>query len=238
MTQQVLTAQEVINAVGAEFNLNTKQWVVFRMIADFFVAKYVKKNLPEDEQLRMLMTGPGGTGKTHIVKAVQCVLQHYGCAHLIRFLVPTGSAVALINGMTIHKWLGIKIKSKNKGKGNWDPGTTAEDYAVLISVSNHAQLQDEWKNVESLLLNEVSLVGLQLIAEINHALQFAKEKPHLWFRGVSIIFSGNFFQFLPVWGSALYTPISLYAGQNNTEIQKRLGHLVWKLLNAVINLTE
>ncbi|KAG1740758.1 uncharacterized protein EDB91DRAFT_1248153 [Suillus paluster] len=222
MTQQVLTAHEVINAVGAEFNLNTKQWVVFCMIADFFVAKYVKKNLPEDEQLRMLMTGPGGTGKTHVVKAVQCVLQHYGSA--------------LINGMTIHKGLGIKIKSKNKGKGNQDPGTTAEDYMVLISVSNHTQLQDEWKNIEFLLLDEVSLVGLQLMAEINHALQFATEKPHLWFRGVSIIFSGNFFQFPPVWGSALYTPISLYAGQNNTEILKRLGHLVWKSLNAMINL--
>ncbi|KAG1887500.1 uncharacterized protein F5891DRAFT_901016, partial [Suillus fuscotomentosus] len=60
-----------------------------------------------EEQLRMLMTGPGGTGKTHIVKAVQRVMQHYGCAHLIRLLAPTGSAAALIDGMTVHKELGI-----------------------------------------------------------------------------------------------------------------------------------
>ncbi|KAG1733182.1 uncharacterized protein EDB91DRAFT_1057610, partial [Suillus paluster] len=148
---KLLTAQDVIDTVGSEFSLNAKQWVAFRIIAEFFVAKYVEKRLPEEEQLRMLMTGPGGTGKTHVVKAVQCVMEHYGCAHLIRFLAPTGSAAALINGMTVHKGLGIKIKSKNRGKGNHDIGAT-------------------WKYVEFILLDEVSLVGLQLLAEIDHAL--------------------------------------------------------------------
>ncbi|KAG2048424.1 hypothetical protein BDR06DRAFT_826771, partial [Suillus hirtellus] len=110
------------------------------------------------EQLWMLMTGPGGTGKTHVVKAIQHVMQHYGSAHLIRFLAPTGSAAALIDSMTVHKGLCIKINSKNRGKGNCDPGTAAEDYSVLISVANQMQLQEEWKHVEFLLLDEVSLV--------------------------------------------------------------------------------
>lgn len=66
----------------------------------------------------MLMTGPGGTGKTHVVKALKDVMAHYGAAHQIRFLAPTGSAAALIDGMTIHKGLGIKVKSNEKGKGN------------------------------------------------------------------------------------------------------------------------
>ncbi|KIK25517.1 hypothetical protein PISMIDRAFT_48377, partial [Pisolithus microcarpus 441] len=52
-------------------------------------------------QLLMLMTGPGGTGKTHIVKAVHSVMNHYGCGHIIRYLAPTGSAAALIDGMTV-----------------------------------------------------------------------------------------------------------------------------------------
>lgn len=53
-----------------------------------------------------------------IVNAFQSVMAHYGCAHMIRYLAPTGSAATLIDGMTIHKGLGIKIKSQNKGKGN------------------------------------------------------------------------------------------------------------------------
>jgi len=46
----------------------------------------------------MFMTGPG-TGKTHVVKAVQKVMEYYGVAHNIRFLAPTGSAATLIDGM-------------------------------------------------------------------------------------------------------------------------------------------
>ena len=57
----------------------------------------------------MLMTGPGGTGKTWVVKAVCSIMQHYNCGHKIQFLTPTGSAAALINGMTVHKGLGIKV---------------------------------------------------------------------------------------------------------------------------------
>ena len=62
----------------------------------------------------MLMTGPGGTGKTWVVKAVHSVMQHYNCGHKIRFLAPTGSAAVLINGMTVHKRLGIKVNSNAK----------------------------------------------------------------------------------------------------------------------------
>ncbi|KIM58075.1 hypothetical protein SCLCIDRAFT_41317, partial [Scleroderma citrinum Foug A] len=51
--------------------------------------------------LSMLITGPGGTGKTHVVHTVKSVMQHYNCAHMIHFLAPTGSAANLIDGMTI-----------------------------------------------------------------------------------------------------------------------------------------
>ncbi|KAG2108184.1 uncharacterized protein F5147DRAFT_577074, partial [Suillus discolor] len=148
------------------------QWQAFQIITSHFILKYVDKKQDADlvNQLTMLMTGPGATGKTHVVKAVQAVMHHYGCAHLIRFLAPTGSAAALIDGMTVHKGLGLKIKSLNKGKGTRQPGTSLEDYSVLISVQNHTQLREEWKNIEYLLIDEVSLLSLQLLVQIDHAL--------------------------------------------------------------------
>ncbi|KAG1876994.1 hypothetical protein C8R48DRAFT_559460, partial [Suillus tomentosus] len=152
---------EVVQEIGTQFNLNEAQWQAFSVITRHFIRHHVDK-VPMDNhdgRLTMLMTGPGGTGKTHVVKAVQAVMRHYGCAHLIRFLAPTGSAASLINGMTVHKGLGLKIKSLQKGKGNRVPGSSTEDYSVLISVQNRTQLRDEWKNVEYLLIDEVSLLS-------------------------------------------------------------------------------
>lgn len=74
--------------------------------------------------------------------------------------------------------------------------------------------------------------------QIDHALQYAKEKPDVWFGGVTIIFAGDFYQFPPVGGSPLYSPITAYAGQTDAEFQKRLGHLAWKTVKIVISLTE
>jgi hypothetical protein len=168
----------------------------------------------------MLLTGPGGTGKTHIIKAVKEVMCHYQMEYAIRFLVPTGSAAALIDGMTIHKGLGIKIKAKDKGKGNRAPGDTTEDYAVVIGINNRTQLREEWRNVEIVLIDEASLLSAELLSEIDSALRYAKEKPNDWFGGINVIFSGDFYQYPPVAGTALYTPISYRTAQNDIQIAK------------------
>lgn len=237
-TNEQMTSTEVIQQIGDRFELNEKQWIAFRIIAEHFVRQYIEKREDTNPQLTMLMTGPGGTGKTHVVKAVQAVMEYYGYGHVIRFLAPTGSAAALIDGMTIHKGLGIKIKANNKGKGNRKLGDSLQDYSVIVSNQNKSQLREEWKNVGYLLVDEASLLGLQLLAQLDHALRVAKERPDLWFGGVALILSGDFFQYAPVGGTALYTPISRYAGQTDDEIQKRLGRLAWKTVNTVVTLTE
>ena len=90
----------------------------------------------------MLLMRPGGTGKTHTIKAVKEVMCHYQMEYAIWFLAPTGSAAALIDGITIYKGLGIKIKAKDKG--NRAPGDTTDDYTVVIVIKNRTQLREEW----------------------------------------------------------------------------------------------
>jgi len=235
---QLISAEDVIEKIGKECGLNEKQWVAYRIIARSFVRRHVCKQNVEEEPLRMFMTGPGGTGKTHVVKAVQKVMEYYGVAHSIRFLAPTGSAAALIDGMTIHKGLGIKVKSNEKGKGNRKLGEHGEDYRVIISVQNRTQLRDEYRLVEIVMLDECSLLSVELISEVDAALRYAKEKPNDWFGGVMVIFAGDLYQYPPVGGTPLYNPIPAYSSQSNTEIAKRLGRLAWKSVNAVVSLTE
>jgi len=230
--------REVVTRIGTELGLNEKQWMAFRIISEQFIMKFIEKKSQPNDQLIMLMTGPGGTGKTYIVNAVRAVMEHYGCGHMIHFLVPTGSAATLIDRMTVHKGLGIKIKSKNKEKGNQNPGDSAEDYTVLISVKERTKLREEWKNLEFLLIDKTSLIGLELLAEIDHALRFAKEKLDTLFGDVTIIFTGDFFQYPPVGGTPLYSPIAPYAGHSDAKICKRLGRMSWKSVNTVVNFTE
>jgi hypothetical protein len=232
-----LDPEEIINWIGAEHQLNGKQWVAFRIIARSFIKTHLHMS-NTTEPIRILLTGPGSTGKTHVVNALRALMAMYGSKHTLCFLAPTRSAASLIDGMTIHKGLGIKIKTNQKEKGNWEPGKSSEDYTVLISVQNHTLLHDKWRLVKVLFIDEVSLLSEQLMFEIDHALRYATERPNEWFGGINVIFAGEFFQYPPICATPLYTPISDRNGCGKDNVPCHLGRLAWKTVNAVISLTK
>ena len=82
----------------------------------------------------MFLTGPGVTGKTHVVGAVSNVMSAYGCEHCIHYLAPTGGTAKIINGMTVHKGLGIAIQKRNKGKSNSSIDQNEGNYTVTLNV--------------------------------------------------------------------------------------------------------
>jgi hypothetical protein len=94
------TPEAVLTQVSTEWKLNEKQNIAFEIIAQsyFEVLEARAKNIPKADQpqLRMLMSGPGGVGKTYVVRAVQKVMELYGAAHKIKFTAPLGSCAALI----------------------------------------------------------------------------------------------------------------------------------------------
>ncbi|KAH7904306.1 hypothetical protein BJ138DRAFT_1019310, partial [Hygrophoropsis aurantiaca] len=139
---------QLIQHIAEKYTLNHKQWITFQIVSSFFLQLIY----PEEHSMRMLMTGPGGTGKSHVVLALHTLMSRYGQGHLLRFLAPTGSAAANIDGSTIHKAFGLSIQKKQKGKGNRKP-----------------ELRKEWKGVWMLLLDESSLCGEQLMCDIDHA---------------------------------------------------------------------
>src|SRR5882724_4580418 len=62
--------------------------------------------------------------------------------------------------------------------------------------------------------------------------------PDIWFGGMIVNFSGDFYQHPPVSETALYQPISNSMRQDNNEIKKRLGRLAWKSIDTIIELNE
>ena len=101
------------------------QRVAFLIIANAWLKLYIEQksrecsSLHNDtmtnyDQLRMFLTGPGGTGKTYVIGGLTKLMVSYNCEHCIRYLAPTSGVVKLIGGMIIHKGLGIAIKQKKE----------------------------------------------------------------------------------------------------------------------------
>ena len=228
-----------------QFKLNKKQQIAFHIGAQRFKelleidVRSGNGTIGRGKPLHMLMTGPGGTGKTHVVKALKELMKMYGSAHRIRFLAPTGTAAALIDGQTIHSALGIPVHLTNAEMRDLRDSNGADLY-MRVSVKHRAELREEWKNVYFILIDEVSMVSQELLCEIDIVLRDVASCPNDWFGGVNIIFAGDFYQHKPVKQCALYSPIPCKPNKIYSQMEDvaRYGRLVWKSVDTVVELTE
>ena len=134
----------------------------------------------------MFLTGPGGTGKTALIKKM---VEHCKTVGLrVQVCAVTGCASILLNcqAKTVHSWAGIGL---------------ANGYADLIvnKVAGHKRKASNWKKIDVLIIDEVSMMS-QKIFEILDAIgrKVRKATGHLPFGGLQIVFSGDFYQLPPV----------------------------------------
>ncbi|KIY65052.1 hypothetical protein CYLTODRAFT_337883, partial [Cylindrobasidium torrendii FP15055 ss-10] len=62
---------------------------------------------------RLIIGGPGGTGKSHIYQAVREFYEHVGKEDELTFTAPTGVAASNIGGSTVHSELSLNIPPRN-----------------------------------------------------------------------------------------------------------------------------
>ena len=143
------TAMSLLDRIIKETNLNRKQALAFRIIAGTFI-KRIERNSDNSirtpafkNYLRLLMTGPGGTGKTYVIDAVKKVLEHYNASHKIKCFAPTASATTLVDGFTIHK--GFLYKSENTLKMN------ALSKMMIIQSLLISMIEKKWEKTSKML---------------------------------------------------------------------------------------
>lgn len=131
------------------------------------------------------ITGPGGTGKTALIRIIQQHAYHQGMD--VQVCALTGCAAVLLDckAKTVHSWAGI-------GLGNGAIPTIVEKI-----MKNH-YIKATWKAIDLLIIDEVSMMSQKLFELLDTIGKTVRRKPHLPFGGIQLLFSGDFYQLPPV----------------------------------------
>jgi ATP-dependent DNA helicase PIF1 len=132
----------------------------------------------------MFITGPGGTGKTRLIKYL--VEYAKSVNKSIQVCAMTGCATILLqcNARTLHSWSGIKLAKGPKNK-------------VIESVLRNRNAVKAWKSAKILILDEISMLSKKIF-EIIEELGRTIRKSTLPFGGMQVILVGDFFQLPPI----------------------------------------
>ena len=210
----------IISDMIAKHMLNTEQAQAFRLVAE-----HAEKD--QAESFTMFLGGAGGTGKSRVITALSDFFASRNEKRRLRLAAYTGIAAAGIRGITLHTALNLnQLKRMLESNGN----------------CSRKQLVAAWDGVDYLFIDEVSMVGCELLYDISNALSLAKGSS-LPFGGVNVIFAGDFLQLPPVGSTPLYSaPESLISKPNDSlteDGQKKLkGLTLWQGLNHVVLLTQ
>jgi hypothetical protein len=95
--------------IRERLTLNKEQRVAFFCSVDAGLRR--QKDSENYRATRLSVTGPGGTGKSHVIRAVREWYSAMGLGHVHKATAHTGSAAFLIGGSTIHSAFGVAPRS-------------------------------------------------------------------------------------------------------------------------------
>ena len=136
------------------------------------------------EGKNIFITGPGGTGKTELIRYIQKDAYKKGID--IQVCALTGCAAILLEckAKTVHSWSGI-------GLGNG----SIENNVNKVLKNKYAKLC--WKFIDILIIDEVSMMSKKIFEMLDTIGKTVRKNLNP-FGGIQVIFSGDFYQLPPV----------------------------------------
>ena len=190
-----------------QHNLDNKQKMAFKAICSSFMLSFLTE-LSEDistedlqrlslllqkngavQQLLMCVTGPGGSGKSHVIKCCRFYCKMFCDAvgkpfnfSVFPITATTNAAAALLQGSTIHS-----AALLNKNVVQMDIGCDVN-----------------WPVTKILIIDEISMATPTLFKSLDKNLKILTGNRRSLYGGIHIVFTGDFMQLAPVQGIPIY----------------------------------
>ena len=138
--------------------------------------------LLKDEKERFIwISGRAGTGKSTFLQYLKTEIRPRNAV----YLAPTGVAALTIGGQTIHSFFWIDPNEKAYLGTALDPDREGSLYPLLAMV-------------ETIVIDEISMVRADLLDEMDRRMRRAKNQPRLSFGGARLVLFGDPYQLPPV----------------------------------------
>ena len=145
--------------------------------------------MTQEEALKILksgknifLTGAAGAGKTYVLN------QFIGNAKMngkdVAITASTGIAATHLQGMTLHSWSGIGIKSEVSKKDIQD-------------IERKANIALRYRRADILIIDEISMIAASVLDAVDQVARHLRKSDEP-FGGMQVIFCGDFFQLPPI----------------------------------------
>ncbi|MFP7834480.1 ATP-dependent RecD-like DNA helicase [Marisediminicola sp. LYQ134] len=134
----------------------------------------------ETTREHIFVTGRAGTGKSTLLNHLS-----WNTSKQLVICAPTGVAALNVGGQTIHSLFRLPI------------GVIADH-----EIDQTADVRKLLNTIETLVIDEVSMVNADLLDAIDRALRQARQRPFEAFGGVQVVLFGDPYQLAPVPGDA------------------------------------
>jgi ATP-dependent DNA helicase PIF1 len=173
----------------------------------------------------VFVTGPGGVGKSFLIREIKRQLESKGKKVAITSL--TGMAALLIgsDARTIHSWSGIGI------------GTRSVDDIFNFIRKCQPKVRDAWRSTHTLIIDEISMMSDEIFDKLDKLARLLRWKPDVQFGGLQIICLGDFYQLPPIntnfvfesktWEESIHTIVFL------DTIYRQKDPVFQKILNEI-----
>ena len=197
---------------------NKEQRFIISLVLHTLLGHLTK--VPSISQLLMICSGAAGTGKSFVIKCLtKLVRQAYGNSS-VQVVAPTGNAAFLVGGQTIHSFFKIPVRSNKEKKTELLP----------LGGEAAAAVQNNFSGLKLLIVDERSMVGLHMLAYMEHHAKIGMKNTQQPWGGVPcVLFFGDDAQLRPVLDRPVYS-------KNNDTPSGMKGELNWAKFTEAVSL--